>query len=254
MIKLDMNNVTKTYGDGEATLNVLSNLNLQVRNGEFVAILGPSGSGKSTFLAVAGALLTPGSGEVRIDGENLSGKSKQELSLLRLRKIGFIFQQAHLLPYLKAEEQLLLVGKQAGSSSGQAVQRSGELLKALGLLERRHCYPGQLSGGEKQRVAIARALMNDPALLLADEPTASLDYDRGLSVVNRLADEAKREGKAAVMVTHDERMLARCDRVLVLESGVLLDRTAFFAAANGAMLAAIGAEPAAVGSQAPAAV
>lgn len=224
MKKLIMEQVTKTYGDGESTLHVLGGLQLEVEQGEFVAILGPSGSGKSTFLSLAGALLTPTSGDVRIDGESILGKSREELAQLRLRKIGFIFQQAHLLPYLKVEEQQLLVAKLAGASPRQAAARSRELLDAMGLTGRKSCYPEQLSGGEKQRAAIARALMNDPALLLADEPTASLDYDRGLSVVNRLADEAQREGKAAVMVTHDERMLDRCDRVLVLERGVLVER------------------------------
>lgn len=222
--KLVMDKVTKTYGDGDAKLTVLNHLDLEVNPGEFVAVLGPSGSGKSTFLSTAGALLTPTSGEVWIGGEPLSGKNKRELAELRLHKIGFMFQSAHLLPYLSVEEQLLFAAKLGSMPSRTAKARAEKLLKRLDLWGRRKHYPEHLSGGEKQRTAIARAWMNDPAILLADEPTASLDFKRGLEVVNMIADEVKEEGKAAVMVTHDERMLERCDRVLVLDSGVLVPR------------------------------
>ncbi|WP_310550490.1 ABC transporter ATP-binding protein [Paenibacillus glufosinatiresistens] len=222
--QLKMSGVTQTYGDGDRTLTVLQNLNLEVLEGEFVAVLGPSGSGKSTFLSLAGALLTPTGGEISIGGELLSGKSKRELADLRLRQIGFMFQSAHLLPYLKVEEQLHLAARLGGLPAGEGKRKAERLLKRLGLWDRRRHYPEQLSGGERQRAAIARAWMNDPALLLADEPTASLDYDRGIEVVRMLADEVKEEGKAAVMVTHDERMLEWCDRVLVLEGGRLRPR------------------------------
>lgn len=221
--KLIMKQVTKTYGDGESTMSVLNNLDLTVQAGEFVAVLGPSGSGKSTFLSTAGALLTPTTGEVLIDGESLKDKDKNELTQLRLEKIGFMFQSAQLLPYLKVEEQLLYVAKLAKLDLKEAKQRAAYLLKRLGIWERRNHYPEKLSGGEKQRVAIARAWMNQPAILFADEPTASLDYKRGREVVSMIADEVKREGKAAVMVTHDERMLEWCDRVLHLQDGVLVE-------------------------------
>ncbi|MEK5237140.1 ABC transporter ATP-binding protein [Paenibacillus sp. FSL L8-0470] len=221
--KLIMKQVTKTYGDGDSTMSVLKNLDLTVNDGEFVAVLGPSGSGKSTFLSAAGALLTPTSGEILIDGEPLGNKGKSELTELRLQKIGFMFQSAQLLPYLKVEEQLLYVAKLAKLSTKEAKVRAAYLLKRLGIWERRNHYPEQLSGGEKQRVAIARAWMNKPAILFADEPTASLDYERGKEVVRMIADEVKSEGKAAVMVTHDERMLEWCDRVLHLEDGVLVE-------------------------------
>lgn len=220
--KLIMKQVTKTYGDGNSTLSVLNNLDLTVNEGEFVAVLGPSGSGKSTFLSAAGALLTPTSGQIFIDGEPLGDKDKSELTELRLHKIGFMFQSAQLLPYLKVEEQLLYVAKLAKLSTKDAKVRASYLLKRLGIWERRNQYPEQLSGGEKQRVAIARAWMNKPAILFADEPTASLDYERGKEVVRMIADEVKSEKKAAVMVTHDERMLEWCDRVLYLEDGVLV--------------------------------
>ncbi|UQZ36619.1 hemin ABC transporter ATP-binding protein [Paenibacillus sp. PK3_47] len=221
--KLIMKQVTKTYGDGDSTMTVLNNLDLTVKEGEFVAVLGPSGSGKSTFLSAAGALLTPTSGEISIDGESLKDKDKGALTELRLQKIGFMFQSAQLLPYLKVEEQLLYVARLAKHSSREAKTRAAYLLKRLGIYERRSSYPEQLSGGEKQRVAIARALMNHPAILFADEPTASLDYERGREVVRMIAEEVKKEGKAAVMVTHDERMLEWCDRVLHLQDGVLIE-------------------------------
>lgn len=220
--KLIMKQVTKTYGDGDSTMTVLNNLDLSVKEGEFVAVLGPSGSGKSTFLSAAGALLTPTSGEILIDGESLREKDKGALTELRLQKIGFMFQSAQLIPYLKVEEQLLYVARLAKLSSKEAKERAAYLLKRLGIYERRKSYPEQLSGGEKQRVAIARALMNKPAILFADEPTASLDYERGREVVRMIAEEVKNEGKAAVMVTHDERMLEWCDRVLELKDGILV--------------------------------
>ena len=221
--KLLMKQVTKTYGDGDTTVSVLNNLNLIVNEGEFVAVLGPSGTGKSTFLSAAGALLTPTSGEIFIDGESLTDKSKSELTELRLEKIGFMFQSAQLLPYLKVEEQLLFVAKQGKMSSKEAKERAADLMKRLDIWKRRNHYPEQLAGGEKQRVAIARAWMNKPAILFADEPTASLDFKRGREVVQMIADEVKNEGKAAVMVTHDERMLEWCDRVLHLEDGHLVE-------------------------------
>lgn len=220
--KLKMSGVTKSYGDGESILSVLAGLELEVHEGEFVAVLGPSGSGKSTFLSTAGALVTPTSGEIKIDGEAIGLKTKQELADLRLHKIGFMFQSAHLIPYLKVEEQLVFVAKLAGTEQAKAKQRAQELLTRLGMWERRHYYPEKLSGGEKQRVAIARAWMNNPAILLADEPTASLDYTRGREVVKMIADEVQLEGKAAVMVTHDERMLEWCHRVLYLKDGKLV--------------------------------
>ncbi|ASA21414.1 ABC transporter ATP-binding protein [Paenibacillus donghaensis] len=222
--QLEMKHVTQTYGDGSSTVSVLNELDLSVYAGEFVAVLGPSGSGKSTFLSAAGALLRPTRGEIRINGEVLGDKSTSELAELRLHQVGFMFQNAQLLPYLRVEEQLLYVARLAKLDAKEAKRRAAELLNRLGLSERRKHYPEQLSGGEKQRVAIARAWMNKPAILLADEPTASLDFKRGKEVVRMIAEEVKNENKAAVMVTHDERMLEWCDRVLHLEDGKLNER------------------------------
>ncbi|MFX3632281.1 MAG: ABC transporter ATP-binding protein [Candidatus Pristimantibacillus sp.] len=222
-MKLSLNNVTRSFHDGDSELKVLDKLSLQVNEGELVAVMGPSGSGKSTFLSIAGALLTPSSGDVAIDGFSLSGMKSQQLAELRLNRIGFIFQSANLIPYLKVEEQLLLVAKLAGMDKGVARKRSAAILERMGLQQRRNYYPDKLSGGERQRVAIARAWMNQPAVLFADEPTASLDAARGQDVVQMIADEVKAEGKAAVMVTHDERVLGLCDRVLYLKNGKLVE-------------------------------
>lgn len=219
--RLELRQVTRTFDDGGVQRTILDQLNVQVEAGELVGVVGPSGSGKSTFLSIAGALLEPSSGEVLVDGERMSGKSKQELADLRLRKLGFIFQSAHLVPYLRVEEQLLLVARLDHTGKRQAAEHARELLEHLGIRHRSGAYPDQLSGGERQRVAIARALMNDPAVLLADEPTASLDAARGMDVVRLLAQEAKERGKSAVLVTHDERVLPLCDRILYLEGGRL---------------------------------
>ncbi|MFF2092247.1 ABC transporter ATP-binding protein [Paenibacillus sp. NPDC058174] len=221
MLKID--EVTRTFHDGDSEITVLNNLSLQVDAGELVAVMGPSGSGKSTFLSIAGALLTPTSGEVAIDGLSLAGMGSQELAELRLKRIGFIFQSANLIPYLKVGEQLLFVAQLAGMSSGEAAKRASALLDRMGLKHRQNYYPDKLSGGEKQRVAIARAWMNSPSVLFADEPTASLDAERGQDVVRMIAEEVKAEGKAAVMVTHDERVLPLCDRVLYLKNGALVE-------------------------------
>lgn len=222
--RLELQEITRTFHDGGIERTILDQLNLEVDEGEFVAVLGPSGSGKSTFLSIAGALLEPTSGRILLDGESIIGKEKQELSELRLRKIGFIFQSANLIPYLKVEEQLMLVAKLAGMEKAKAGKRAIELLDKMGLSHRRTAYPETLSGGERQRVAIARAFMNDPAVLFADEPTASLDASRGLDVVRMIMQQVKDQRKSAVMVTHDDRVLPLCDRVLWLENGKLVEK------------------------------
>ena len=187
---LELNGVTKTYKQGHEQLTVLDHLSMRVDSGEFGAILGPSGSGKSTLLSMNG----------------------KEQTSLRLKEIGFIFQQSNLVPFLTVEEQLLLVGKLTKQKDGLQ-ERAVELLTHLGLEERLSHYPEQLSGGEQQRVAIARALMNEPKLILADEPTASLDRERGKSVVDLLVKETKERNIATIMVTHDETMIEKCDWV-----------------------------------------
>lgn len=216
-----MKNIFKNYQDGEQVIEVLKNVSLEVAQGEFVAIVGPSGAGKSTFLSIAGALLSPTEGEIAIGGTTLNSMSEKALTKVRLDKVGFIFQGANLIPYLSVRDQLLVIAELSGEKGSAAKERADKLLQELGLTARQNNYPESLSGGEKQRVAIARALMNDPDIILADEPTASLDANRGHKVVQMIADEVKRKNKAAIMVTHDERVLDLVDRVIRIEDGYL---------------------------------
>nr|WP_042346416.1 ABC transporter ATP-binding protein [Bacillus massiliigorillae] len=221
--KLVLDHISKVYGDGSTSVKVLDDISLQVKAGEFVAIVGPSGAGKSTFLSIAGALLSPSSGKISIDNQEIQNMSENELNDIRLKKIGFVFQSANLIPYLTVRDQLLLIAQLDGKHTKQDEARADELLERLGLGHRRNHYPEKLSGGERQRVAIARAWMNDPEIILADEPTASLDSERGRDVVQMLADEVKRSNKSALMVTHDKRMLDLCDRVVYIEDGKLFE-------------------------------
>lgn len=215
---IEIKDVTKSYMDGEKKRIILDRVDLQVKAGEFVAIVGPSGSGKSTFLSIAGALLSPEEGKVIINGKEIGQKSWTET---RRNNIGFIFQNHQLIPYLKVEDQLKMVSKLANKSESKL---GDELLKELGLEESKKKFPHQLSGGENQRVAIARAFMNDPEVILADEPTASLDKERGLQVVKLIAEEVKKRNKAAIMVTHDERVLDLVDSIYYLVDGKLSKR------------------------------
>lgn len=217
---LMMKNISKNYQDGEQVIEVLKNVSLEVAQGEFVAIVGPSGAGKSTFLSIAGALLSPTEGEIAIGGKVLNDLTSKELTKVRLDKVGFIFQGANLIPYLNVRDQLLVIAELSGEKGRGAKEKADELLKELGLTARENNYPESLSGGEKQRVAIARALMNDPDIILADEPTASLDANRGHKVVQMIANEVKRKNKAAIMVTHDERVLDLVDRVIRIEDEI----------------------------------
>lgn len=219
--QLVLKNVSKIFGTGESKVHVLKDVSLNVKAGEFVAIVGPSGAGKSTFLSIAGALLTPTRGSVAIGGKEIQQLSENELNQIRLEKLGFIFQSANLLPYLTVRDQLLLV-----SDLSRKVQkdRADALLERLGLSHRVDVYPESLSGGERQRVAIARAWMNNPDIILADEPTASLDSKRGRDVVKMLADEVKHYNKGAIMVTHDKRMLDVVDRIVYIEDGKLFEK------------------------------
>ncbi|GAB6927940.1 ABC transporter ATP-binding protein [Paenibacillus sp. JCM 10914] len=222
--KLLIDQVSKKFGDGDMSVQVLSNISLEIKSGEFVAVVGPSGSGKSTFLSIAGALLTPTSGRIWMGEQEVTKLSAKKMNALRLNHIGFVFQSANLIPYLTVRDQLLLIAKLAGQHGNEPKLRANNLLQRLGLTHRRHYYPESLSGGERQRVAIARAWMNDPELILTDEPTASLDSERGRTVVQMLADEVKLRQKAAIMVTHDKRMLDLCDRIIYIEDGKISEQ------------------------------
>ena len=223
MAEISLQNVTKVYQEGEFTTTALKELSLSVEKGEFIAIIGPSGSGKSTFLSIAGALLKATSGQVIIDGVDIASISEKELSKERLSKIGFILQTSNLLPYLPVIDQLLVVKKMAGKVVTADRDFAQELLNDIGLGNKMKKYPHQLSGGERQRTAIARAFMNNPSIILADEPTANLDTKRAHEVVSLIAKEVKARHKAAIMVTHDERMLSYCDRVYRMEDGILTE-------------------------------
>jgi putative ABC transport system ATP-binding protein len=214
-------NVSKHYHEADRKFTALNRASISVEPGEFVAVIGPSGSGKSTFLSIAGALLQPSEGSVMINGTNLSDLKPKELSKLRLEHIGFILQTSNLIPYLTVLDQLLVVKKMKGSITKEDKQIAKELLEEIGLGDKLKKYPDQLSGGERQRTAIARALMNDPNIILADEPTASLDTERAFEIVELMSNELKSRNKAAIMVTHDERLLKYCDKVYQMIDGNL---------------------------------
>lgn len=216
---LQLNSISKVYQDGENENTVLDNISLKVKPGEFVAIVGPSGSGKSTMLSIAGALLSNTKGEVII-GDTTLDNNKKNWNRMRREKIGFIFQSHQLIPYLNVGDQLNLIAKISKKKNQKEFERyADELLDDLGLLDSKNKYPSKLSGGEKQRVAIARAFMNQPDVILADEPTASLDGPRGRQVVEMIRKEVKKQNRAAIMVTHDERILDLVDAIYRIENG-----------------------------------
>lgn len=220
-MSLVLKNVTKSFKEGDSTVQALKNVSLTVNPGEFIAIIGPSGSGKSTLLSIAGALLQPTSGEVLVNGTDIGKLKEKDLSGFRLTDVGFILQTSNLIPYLTVLDQLLLVRKMKAKVTAKDKEFAISLLKGLGLGEKLHKFPNELSGGERQRVVIARAFVNDSQIILADEPTASLDSNRAFEVVKQIRKEVKDRNKAAVMVTHDERMLEFCDKVYRMEDGVL---------------------------------
>jgi ABC-type lipoprotein export system ATPase subunit len=212
--------LVKTYGEGRAARRVLDGADLTVEPGEVVAVLGRSGSGKSTLLHLLGGLDRPEAGTIEVAGELVTGAGERELSALRRRRIGFVFQFFHLLPELTGEANVLLAGRVRGAHPG-AAERGGELIDRLGLRPVAATLPSKLSGGEQQRFAIARALVNDPALVLADEPTGNLDVEAGADVL-RLLRAGAAEGRAVVLVTHEPAAAAMADRVLTLRDGKLV--------------------------------
>ncbi|KUP25388.1 ABC transporter ATP-binding protein [Paenibacillus sp. DMB5] len=218
---LQMKELTKYYNEGSNRIAALDHVSISVEPGEFVAVVGPSGSGKSTFLSIAGALLKASEGEVKLNGNNISALTAQELANTRLKEIGFIMQSSNLVPYLNVLDQLLIIKRMSGKVKREDKEFATKLLEKLGLGSKLKSFPEELSGGEKQRTAIARALINDPNIILADEPTASLDTKRAHEVVSLIAQEVNSGQKAAIMVTHDERMLEYCDKVYRMEDGKL---------------------------------
>ncbi len=217
---LEFKNVTKSYQDGNKEIEALKETNFKIERGQFIAIIGPSGSGKSTFLTLAGGLQTPAKGQIIINGKDYTNLSEKEGSKLRFNDIGFVLQASNLVPFLTAKQQLELVDR-INKKKRQTLQDQKSLFKELGIDHLENKLPRDLSGGERQRLAIARALYNNPAIILADEPTASLDSDRAFEVVDLLSKECKEKNKSIIMVTHDNRMIEKCDYVYRMKDGIL---------------------------------
>ena len=217
---LEFKNVTKSYQDGNNEIEALKETNFKIEEGQFIAIIGPSGSGKSTFLTLAGGLQTPSKGQIIINGKDYTNLSEKERAKLRFNDIGFVLQASNLVPFLTAKQQLELVDR-INKKNKQTIQDKHSLFKELGIDHLENKLPKDLSGGERQRLAIARALYNDPAIILADEPTASLDSDRAFEVVDLLSKECKEKNKSIIMVTHDNRMIEKCDHVYRMKDGIL---------------------------------
>ena len=218
---IEIENLTKTYTKGTVTTEVLKGVSFRVAKGEFVAIMGSSGAGKSTLMNILGGLDQPTSGTYRLDGVDLARAGDDELSRIRNRKIGFVFQQFHLLDRADAMKNVMLPLIYA-DGDGDSAARADKALTAVGLAARKHHHPAELSGGEQQRVAIARALITDPVILLADEPTGNLDTRNGLEVL-AIFQRLHREGRTLVMITHDRAVAEHAHRLIVLQDGRVAD-------------------------------
>ena len=218
-IVLKIENLTKTYTLGKREVQPLTNLNLEIKKGEFTAIMGPSGSGKTTLLNIMGCIDKPTKGKVFIDNVDLEELAESELYKIRRDKIGFVFQSFNLLPYLNARENVELAMELAGKFKDERSERANGLLATVGLLGRESHRPQRLSQGEQQRVAIARALANDPAIILADEPTGNLDLKNKQDIVKLLANLNLKQGTTIIMVTHDGQVAAHTERMLFLNDG-----------------------------------
>jgi putative ABC transport system ATP-binding protein len=219
---IDISNLTREF-NGKRKVTALAGVSLSIAKGEMVSLVGPSGSGKSTLLNLIGALDTPSSGEISIDGVRLSGLSDNDLTRVRRDKIGFIFQFFNLLPSLSCEENVALPLHLRGWDRRKARDRANELLDLVGLTKRTHHLPDELSGGERQRVAIARALSVYPPVLLADEPTGNLDTHTGADILHLIRDLNARLGATVLMVTHDREVAATCPRTITLRDGHIVE-------------------------------
>ena len=220
MTLIEVKNLNKIYGSGEAEVKALKNINLNIEQGEFVAIVGQSGSGKSTLLHLIGGVDIPSSGEVIIDGKNIYKLKEKELSILRRRKLGFIFQFFNLIPVLTAQENIEMPVLLDNEKIDKKYMN--ELLRILGLEERKNNYPSQLSGGQQQRVSIGRALANKPSIILADEPTGNLDSKNSKEVLELLKYCAKKYNQKLILITHDINIAKSADRVITIEDGEII--------------------------------
>ncbi|MBZ8172374.1 ABC transporter ATP-binding protein [Staphylococcus cohnii] len=222
-MSLQVKDIKKSFGKGSSETKVLKGINFEVNEGEFIILNGASGSGKTTLLTILGGLLSQSSGEILYNGEHLYDSDKKA-SKLRLNEIGFIFQSSHLVPYLKVKDQLITIGKEAGMAKKEATDRAEKLLTQIGLAEQLNVFPHTLSGGQKQRVAIMRSLMNNPKIILADEPTASLDAERATEVIDMIKNQIQSKNMIGIMITHDKRLFDYADRVIELDDGVIVNR------------------------------
>lgn len=216
---LNASKVTKIYKSGPIQVTAVDEVDMAVKKGEFVALVGPSGSGKTTMLAILAALLNPSQGDVSIDGTSLANLKDNQKVQFRRERIGFTFQANNLLPYLTALENVEMMLRLNGTYSPETRDYAKELINRLGLSDRQNNLPSQLSGGQKQRVAIARSLVHNPSLVLADEPTASLDTERAYQVVKIFSDLIHEQNKAGIIVTHDLRMCIYVDKVVQMMDG-----------------------------------
>lgn len=216
---IETNNITKIYKSSSMEVRAVDNISISILPGEFVALVGPSGSGKTTMLAVLAALLEPSQGTVRIDGIELSNMTEKQRVRFRRERIGFTFQSNNLVPYLTVRENVEFMLRLNGKLDREGRQRTEELLVRLGMQDRMKNLPNQLSGGQRQRVAIARSLIHRPSVVLADEPTASLDTERAFQVVRLYADLIHEQNRAGIMVTHDLRMCRDVDKIIQIRDG-----------------------------------
>lgn len=215
-------NVTKSFKDGNQTIEAVKSTSLQFQKGELIAIVGPSGSGKSTFLTMAGALQTPTQGEIFINDKNITNMSQKQLSKVRMNEVGFVLQSTNLVPFLTVKQQFQLLKK--SKKDVLPPKDYQQLMYQLGLTDLENKLPSEVSGGQKQRVAIAKALYTNPAIILADEPTAALDTENALEVIQILQKLTTERDKICIIVTHDERLTHYCDRVFHMEDGVLTEQ------------------------------
>ena len=218
---ISVRQLTKTYEEGTAGTLALRGIDLDVYTGELLMLMGPSGSGKTTLLSIMGCILTATSGSVRVGGKEVVGLREKELPAIRLAQIGFVFQGFNLFPTLTAAENIELMLDLKGISGAKSKKRAQELLEQVGLANKYGSFPADLSGGQKQRVAIARALAGDPAIILADEPTAALDSHTGRNVMEMMSELAHKRGRAVVIVTHDSRVVSFADRIVRIEDGMI---------------------------------
>lgn len=219
---LEFKGVTKSFKDGNHIIEAVKPTDLKFNQGELIAIFGPSGSGKSTFLTMAGALQTPTSGEIWINDNNITKLNQKALARIRIKEIGFILQSTNLVPFLTVKQQFQLLKKYKRDTLNKEEYQT--LLEQLGLVEIENQLPSEISGGQKQRVAIAKAIFTDPSLILADEPTASLDTDNAMAVMKILENQTKQRNKTCIIVTHDERLTQFCDKVYHMKDGVLKEQ------------------------------